>query len=172
LRYSAKGSPVARFTVVTSRRVKDQQTGEWSDADTSFWDVVAFSQLAENICESLAKGTAVLVTGRAAQEEWETKDGQKRRSIKVTADEVAPSMPRQPRGLPLTPETTAAPGTGKSGQAQACPRATRGTQTPAVAGHRTPPKQLNWRSIVRSSGKITNLGWCQGSSEADPSRIK
>ena len=32
------------------------------------------------------------MTGRAAQEEWETKDGQKRRSIKVTADEVAPSL--------------------------------------------------------------------------------
>ncbi len=92
LRFSAKGQPVARFTVVTSRRVRDSQSGEWSDADTSFWDCVAFGQLAENIAESLGKGTAVLVTGRAAQEEWETKDGQKRRSIKVTADEVAPSL--------------------------------------------------------------------------------
>jgi hypothetical protein len=31
---------------------------------------------------------------------------------------------------------------------------------------------VNWRSIVRRNGKITNLGWCQGSSEADPSRIE
>jgi single-strand DNA-binding protein len=92
LRYSAKGSPVARFTVVTSRRVRDSQTGEWSDTDTTFWDCVAFGQLGENAAESLTKGTAVLLTGRAAQEEWETKDGQKRRSIKVTADEVAPSL--------------------------------------------------------------------------------
>ena len=92
LRFSAKGQPVARFTVVTSRRVRDSQSGEWSDADTSFWDCVAFGQLAENTAGSLGKGTAVLVTGRAAQEEWETKDGQKRRSIKVTADEVAPSL--------------------------------------------------------------------------------
>jgi single-strand DNA-binding protein len=92
LRFSAKGQPVGRFTIVTSRRVRDSQTGEWSDADTSFWDCVAFGQLAENIAESLEKGTAVIVTGRAAQEEWETKDGQKRRSIKVTADEVAPSL--------------------------------------------------------------------------------
>jgi single-strand DNA-binding protein len=92
LRFSAKGQPVAKFTVVTSRRVRDSQTGEWSDADTSFWDCVAFGQLAENIAESLEKGTAVIVTGRAAQEEWETKDGQKRRSIKVTAEEVAPSL--------------------------------------------------------------------------------
>jgi single-strand DNA-binding protein len=92
LRYSANGKPVARFTVVTSRRVRDAQSGEWSDADTTFWDCVAFGQLAENAAESLTKGTAVIVTGRAAQEEWETKDGQKRRSIKVTAEEVAPSL--------------------------------------------------------------------------------
>ena len=68
LRFSAKGSPVGRFTVVTSRRVRDSATGEWSDADTSFWDCVAFGQLAENIAESLVKGTAVIVSGRAAQE--------------------------------------------------------------------------------------------------------
>jgi single-strand DNA-binding protein len=92
MRYSAKGSPVAKFTVVTSRRVRDSQTGEWSDTDTTFWDVVAFGQLAENVAESLVKGTAVIVTGRAAQEEWQDKEGQKRRSMKVTADEVAPSL--------------------------------------------------------------------------------
>jgi single-strand DNA-binding protein len=92
LRFSAKGQPVVKFTVVTSRRVRDSQTGEWSDADASFRDCVAFGQLAENPAESLGKGTAVIVTGRAAQEEWETKDGQKRRSIKVTAEEVAPSL--------------------------------------------------------------------------------
>lgn len=91
-RYSARGSPVTRFTVVTSRRVRDSQTGEWSDTDTTFWDCVAFGQLGENAAESLVKGTAVIVTGRAAQEEWEAMDGQKRRSIKVTVDEAAPSL--------------------------------------------------------------------------------
>ena len=90
---------------------------------------------------------------------------------------AAPPAPRLPRiacgaGLrpALTPETTAAPGARKSGQAQACPRAARGAQTPAVAGHGSKPNartQVNWRSIVRRNGKITNLGWCQRSSEAD-----
>jgi single-strand DNA-binding protein len=92
MRYSAKGSPVAKFSVVTSRRVRDDKSGEWSDADTSFWDCVAFGQLAEHVAESLAKGTAVLVVGRAAQRTWETKEGEKRRSIEVTADEVAASL--------------------------------------------------------------------------------
>jgi hypothetical protein len=75
----------------------------------------------------------------------------------------------------LTPETTAAPGARKSGQAQACP-ATRAARKPRDGGARelprTPRTHMNWRSIVTRNGKITNLGWCQGSSEADPSRIK
>ena len=92
MRYSNAGKPVTRFAVVTSRRVKDQQTGEWEDRDTTFWECVAFGQLAENCAESLEKGTAVIVQGNAAQEEWTTKDGEKRKSMKVTADEVAPSL--------------------------------------------------------------------------------
>ena len=92
MRFSAAGKPVATFSVVTSRRFKNEGTGEWEDRDTTFWDVVAFGQLAENIAESLTKGTSVIVTGNAYQEEWEAKDGTKRRSLKVTADDVAPSM--------------------------------------------------------------------------------
>lgn len=92
MRFSAKGNPVANFAVVTSRRFKNDQSGEWEDRDTTFWDCIAFGQLAENIAESLAKGTAVVVTGNAFQEEWEDKTGQKRRSLKVTVDDVAPSL--------------------------------------------------------------------------------
>jgi len=92
LRFSASGKPVTKFAVVTSRRFKNPQTSEWEDRDTTFWDVVAFSELASNIAESLEKGTAVVVTGNASQEEWETKDGQKRRSMKVVAEDVAPSL--------------------------------------------------------------------------------
>ena len=48
------------------------------------------------------------------------------------------------------------------------PRDARGAQTPPWRAPRRPGKHMNWRSIVRKNGKITNLGWCQGSSEADP----
>lgn len=92
LKFSAAGKAVTKFAVVTSRRVKDQKTGEWSDADTTFWDCVAFGELASNVAESLEKGTAVVVTGHASQEEWTTKDGDKRRSMKVVAEDVAPSL--------------------------------------------------------------------------------
>lgn len=92
LRFSASGVAVAKFTVVTSRRVKDQQTGEWSDADTSFWDCVAFKQTAENVAESLQRGMSVIVVGKAAQRSYETKEGEKRRYLEVTVDEVGPSL--------------------------------------------------------------------------------
>jgi single-strand DNA-binding protein len=92
LKFSQAGKAVARFAVVTSRRVKDRNTNEWSDADTTFWDCVAFGELANNIAESLEKGTAVVVTGHASQEEWTTKDGEKRKSLKVVAEDVAPSL--------------------------------------------------------------------------------
>ena len=91
LKFSAAGKAVARFSVVTSRRVKDK-AGEWSDADTTFWDCVAFGDLAQNAADSLEKGTAVIVTGHASQEEWTTKEGEKRRSLKVVAEDVAPSL--------------------------------------------------------------------------------
>jgi single-strand DNA-binding protein len=91
VKFSPAGKAVARFAVVTSRRVKDRDSGEWSDADTTFWDCVAFGELAQNIADSLEKGTAVIVTGHASQEEWE-KDGQKRRSMKVIAEDVAASL--------------------------------------------------------------------------------
>jgi len=92
LTYAKSGTAVARFAVVTSRNVKDRDTGEWTETGTSFWDCVAFGQFAENIAESLEKGMSVIVQGQAAQEEWVTKEGEKRKTIKVTCDDVAPSL--------------------------------------------------------------------------------
>ena len=92
MRYTNAGKPVVSFTVVTSRRFKSDTTGEWEDRDVTFWDCVAFGQIAENAAESLEKGTGVIVQGNAAQQEWETKEGEKRRSMKVVIDDVAVSL--------------------------------------------------------------------------------
>jgi single-strand DNA-binding protein len=93
LRFSPSGVAVAAFTIVTSRRVKDQATNEWSDADTTFWECKAFKQLAENICDSLDKGMEVVAVGRAVQESWEDKQsGAKRSKIAVRIDSIGPSL--------------------------------------------------------------------------------
>ena len=91
IRFSQKGNAVARFTIVTARRFKDQASGEWKEDSVSFWDCVAFGQLAENVAEQ-DKGTALIVVGNSAQEQWTDKEGQSRRSWKVTCEDVAPSL--------------------------------------------------------------------------------
>lgn len=93
LRFAASGTAIAGFTVVTSRRVKDQATGDWSDADTTYWDCKAFKQLAENIGESLQKGLEVVAVGRVVQESWEDRQtGGKRSKMVVLVDAIGPSL--------------------------------------------------------------------------------
>lgn len=95
VRFSAQGVAVAAFTIVTSRRVRDQQTNEWSDADTTYWDCKAFKQLAQNIADSLDKGMEVVATGRVVQESWEDKQsGAKRSKMAVRIDAIGPSLAR------------------------------------------------------------------------------
>lgn len=93
MRFSAQGMAIVSFTIVTSRRVKDQASGEWSDVDTTFWDCKAFKQLAENVAGSLDKGMEVIAQGRAVQESWEDKQtGVKRSKIAVRVDEIGPTL--------------------------------------------------------------------------------
>jgi single-strand DNA-binding protein len=94
LRFTASGQPVCNFTVMTSRRVKDKQTGEWSDTDVTGWRCTAWGGLAENIAESLVRGTAVVVVGRAQSRTWETKEGDKRTAYEVTAEAVGADLRR------------------------------------------------------------------------------
>ncbi|MFH8483664.1 single-stranded DNA-binding protein [Streptomyces sp. NPDC018055] len=93
IRFTAQGTAVVAFTIVTSRRVKNQQTNEWSDADVTYWDCKAFKQLAQNIADSLDKGMEVVATGRAVQESWEDRQtGAKRSKVAVLLDAIGPSL--------------------------------------------------------------------------------
>lgn len=92
LAYTKQGKAFAKFTVVTSKRFKDDKTGEWAERDTSFWRCVIFGQPAENVAESLLKGDLVIVQGNAKQNNWETSEGEKRSSTEVVVDDIAPSL--------------------------------------------------------------------------------
>ncbi len=91
LRYTPSGQAVASFGVAVNRRWQNRQTQEWEEA-VSFFDVTAWSQLAENIAESVAKGTRVTVTGRLDQRSWETPEGDKRSKVEIVADDIAVSL--------------------------------------------------------------------------------
>src|SRR3954468_10442338 len=91
LRFTASGQAKANFGLAVNRRWQNRQTNEWEEA-TSFFNVVAWGDMGENIGESIQKGARVLVTGRLEQRSWETDQGEKRSIIEIVADEVAPSL--------------------------------------------------------------------------------
>ena len=75
LRYTPNGAALVKFGVAVSRRVKDDVSGQWKDAETSFFDVTAWRSLAENVAETLTQGSRVVVVGRLAQRSWQADDG-------------------------------------------------------------------------------------------------
>jgi single-strand DNA-binding protein len=91
IRYTQGGQAKAEFGLAVSRRWNDRASGEQRE-QTSWFNVVVWGSLAENVAESIAKGTRVIVTGRLEQRSWETEQGDKRTVIDVVADEVAPSL--------------------------------------------------------------------------------
>ena len=91
IRYTAGGQANANFGVAVNRRWMNRQTNDWEER-TSFFNVVAWREMAENIAESIGKGTRVVVTGRLEQRSWETENGEKRSVVEIVADEVAPSL--------------------------------------------------------------------------------
>src|SRR5437764_6897970 len=91
IRYTTGGAAKASFGVAVSRRWQNRQTQEW-DEQTSFFNVVCWREMAENVAESLGKGSRVVVTGRLEQRSWETENGEKRNVVEIVADDVGPSL--------------------------------------------------------------------------------
>ena len=91
LRYTSGGQANTTFGLAVNRRWQNRQTQEWEER-VSFFNVVCWREMAENVAESLAKGSRIVVTGRLDQRSWETQDGDKRSKVEIVADEVAPSL--------------------------------------------------------------------------------
>src|SRR5437762_2852931 len=101
LRFTAQGAAVANFRIAVSKRIKDPQTNEWKDGDTSFFRINVWRQLAENVAESLTRGTRVVVTGTLKMRQWETQEDAaptKRRGCVSRGRKSAPSAKRRPSG--------------------------------------------------------------------------
>lgn len=91
MRYTAGGAANCTFGLAVNRRWMNRQTNEWEER-TSFFNVVCWREMAENVSESLGKGARVVVTGRLEQRSWETENGDKRSVVEIAADEVGPSL--------------------------------------------------------------------------------
>lgn len=92
LRFTQSGAAVASFTVASTPRTFDRQSGEWKDGEALFLRCNVWRQVAENVAESLARGSRVLVSGRLRQRSFETKEGEKRTVVELDVDEIGPSL--------------------------------------------------------------------------------
>jgi single-strand DNA-binding protein len=92
LRFTPSGVPVARFRIASTPRYRDNATGEWKDGDTLFLTCQVWRQAAENVAETLQKGTRAIVTGRLRQRSYETSEGEKRTVYELQVDEVGVSL--------------------------------------------------------------------------------
>ena len=70
----------------------DRASGEWKDGDALFLRCTLWRQPAENVAETLTKGSRVIVTGRLRQRSYETREGEKRTVVEVDVDEIGPSL--------------------------------------------------------------------------------
>ena len=91
IRYTREGQATTSMGVAVNRRWRDRDTGEWEEA-TSFFDVITWRDLAENVALSLTKGMRVVVVGHLEQRSWETDDGDRRTKVEIVAEEVGPSL--------------------------------------------------------------------------------
>jgi single-strand DNA-binding protein len=91
MRYTPSGAANCTFGIAVNRRWMNRQTNEWEER-TSFFNVVCWREMAENVSESLGKGARVVVTGRLEQRSWETENGEKRSVVEIAADEIGPSL--------------------------------------------------------------------------------
>lgn len=86
LRHAQSGMAIANIGIAWNKRKRD------GEDEVSYFNITAFDSLANNIAESITKGMRVSVSGTLQQRSWEDKEGNKRSSVEIVADEVSPSM--------------------------------------------------------------------------------
>lgn len=90
LRFTRDGKPVASFSIVTSDSRKNGD--QWEDKDTSYWRCTAWDKQAEHAASSLTKGMAVIAVAKMREREYETREGEKRKSVEFTVSAIGPSL--------------------------------------------------------------------------------
>ncbi len=91
IRYTREGQATTLLGVAVNRRWQNRETNEWEEA-TSFFEVVCWRELAENVALTLTKGMRVCVIGRLEQRSWENEEGERRSKVEIVADEIGPSL--------------------------------------------------------------------------------
>lgn len=92
LRFTQSGLPVVNFSVASTPRSFDKQTGGWKDGTTTFMRCSAWREMAEHIAATLSKGAGVVLVGRLVSNNWTDKERQSRTSLEIEVDDIGPSL--------------------------------------------------------------------------------
>ena len=93
LRYTQGGVAVVSVRVGSTPRTFNRQTNAWDDGETVWVRCTAWRELAENVAQTLTKGSRVIVTGRLkAPSAYQSAQGEARASLELDIDEIGPSL--------------------------------------------------------------------------------
>lgn len=92
LRFTPSGAAVANFTIASTPRRFNKTTSQWEDGETLFMRCSIWREYAENVAESLTKGTQVIAQGRLVQRSFENREGEKRTVVEMQVEEVGPAL--------------------------------------------------------------------------------
>lgn len=91
-RVSQAGKSWVTFRIASTPRVRDRQSGDWSDGEALWLGCRAYGEYADNIAASLTKGMRVIVQGRLTQRSYTDNQGAQRTSLDLEVEEVGPSL--------------------------------------------------------------------------------
>lgn len=92
LQFTPSGAAVANFTVASTPRTYNRDTAQWDDGEPLFMRCAVWRDTAENVAESLDKGTRVIVSGYLKARTYQTKEGENRTVMELDVQEVGPSL--------------------------------------------------------------------------------
>jgi single-strand DNA-binding protein len=144
LRFTPSGAAVANFTVASTPRMFDRQTNEWKDGEALFLRCNIWREAAENVAESLTRGSRVIVSGRLKQRSFETREGEKRTVVELEVDEIGPSLKY------ATAKVNKASRSGAGGGGGGFGGGTGGSRQPAQSGGGSAASEDPWGSAPAS----------------------
>lgn len=121
LKFTPSGAAVANFTIASTPRAFDRDSGQWVDGDPLFLRCSLWRDAAENAAESLTKGTRVIATGFLKSRSYETKEGEKRTVTEMDVQEIGPSLRWATARVAKAQRGQSSGGWGQQGQQDARP---------------------------------------------------
>lgn len=92
LRTTSSGASVCSFTIASTPRTYNRQTGQFEDGQALFMRCSAWRDLATHCVQSLSKGMRVIAQGRLQQRSYQANDGSNRTVVELQVDEIGPSL--------------------------------------------------------------------------------